>query len=275
VIQVTYLLCEIGHNAPKNGKRPSASGRGERPQPAIMIHVGGAVMIFSGKVLFAASILVLGVVGGAPAQTGTLPQSEAARAYYAAAVQGSADAQANLADIYARGEDVAQSDVAAFQWFMRAANQGHAKAQVRLADIWANGRGVPRHDSFAYKWAYLAKLNATNAETRDAADRLWRRLAERLSDEEIAEAQQRASEWRRELEISPTAPAETVTTTPPAPKPQIKEKPQYRQKARPTAVAKSAPSRLQGKRMRAATSGRFEKVGISPRFLRLARKLGW
>jgi hypothetical protein len=232
-------------------------------------------MIFSGKVLFAASVVVLGAVGSALAQTGGQPQSEAARAYYAAAVQGSADAQANLADIYARGEDVAQSDVAAFQWFMRAANQGHAKSQVRLADIWANGRGVPRHDAFAYKWAYLAKRNATDAETRDAADRLWRRVAERLSEEEIAEAQQRAAEWKLELETSATPPAETAATTPPAPKPQSKEKPQYKEKARPTAVAKSTPSRLHGKRMRTATSGRFEKVRISPRFLRFARKLGW
>jgi hypothetical protein len=229
-------------------------------------------MKFTGMVLVA-NALVVGLVGSALAQTGGQPQSETARAYYAAAVQGSADAQANLADLYARGEEVAQSDVAAFQWFMRAADQGHAKAQVRLADIWANGKGVPRNDSFAYKWAYLAKLNATDAETRDIADRLWRRAAERLSEDEVAEAQQRAVEWKRELEISPTPPAETVTTTPPAAKPQLKEKPQYRQKPRPTAVARSAPSRFHGPRMRNPT--RFEKVRLRPSFLRFARKLGW
>ena len=128
--------------------------------------------------------------------------SETAGAYYKAAVQGSADAQASLGALYAKGAGVPQSDTTALQWFMRAAEQGHGKAQVMLGEIWANGWGVPRNQAIAYKWATLAKANATEPKTREKADKLIDRLAQQMSDDQIAEARGWAAQWKPQLEVT-------------------------------------------------------------------------
>lgn len=152
-------------------------------------------------------IIVATALGGAmpgPVHAGEAAShvSETASAYYRAAVQGSPDAQANLGALYAKGVGVPQSDTAAFQWFMRAAEQGHGKAQVMLGEIWANGWGVPRNEAIAYKWATLAKANGLDLKTRDKADKLIDRLAQQMSDDQIAEARLWAAQWKPQREVA-------------------------------------------------------------------------
>ena len=155
-------------------------------------------------------ILTLALVASGHAGDGASRQSETASAYYKAAVQGSADAQANLGALYANGAGVPQSDAAAIQWLMRAAEQGHAKAQLMFGDSWANGRGVARNNPIAYKWAYLARTTATDAETRNKADQLLATLTRQMSAAEIAEARQQADAWTPRLEASQAGHAQSM-----------------------------------------------------------------
>lgn len=68
------------------------------------------------------------------------------------AEQGNAEAQTELANLYANGFGVTASYAEAIKWFRRAAAQGDAFAQTNLGDIYAQGLGVRRNDREAAKW---------------------------------------------------------------------------------------------------------------------------
>ncbi|MBL8517398.1 MAG: sel1 repeat family protein [Betaproteobacteria bacterium] len=77
---------------------------------------------------------------------------EAIMFYLAAAKQGFALAQSNLAALYARGEGVVQNDTQAAEWSLLAAMQGNALSQFRLGSMYAAGRGVPKDMAKAAEW---------------------------------------------------------------------------------------------------------------------------
>ena len=73
-----------------------------------------------------------------------------------AARQGYAEAQFQLANMYAygladagRGED---HDLQAAQWYFEAARQGHAEAQYSLGILFLTGKGVVQNPQEASKW---------------------------------------------------------------------------------------------------------------------------
>jgi len=145
-------------------------------------------------------IVISAIAAAPPASEGASARSATARAYYKAAVQGSADAQARLGALYVKGDGVTQSDATAFQWLLRSADQGHPRAQLMLSEAWANGRGVPRNNTIAYNWAYLAQMNAPDQDIRDQAGALLTALTRRMSAAEIDEAKQWAATWKPRLE---------------------------------------------------------------------------
>ena len=71
------------------------------------------------------------------------------------AALGQIEAQFRLGVIYYELQDDAQ----AVKWFSRAAEQGHADAQLQLARMYANGEGVPADNVQAYAWANLASVD--------------------------------------------------------------------------------------------------------------------
>jgi hypothetical protein len=76
-----------------------------------------------------------------------------------AAGQGHATGQANLGEMYLRGQGVAQSDAEAFHWFQKAAGQGDTRAQSMLAKLYANGRGVKKNDKLVLYWLLNSGLS--------------------------------------------------------------------------------------------------------------------
>ncbi|MBI4325944.1 MAG: SEL1-like repeat protein [Chloroflexi bacterium] len=68
------------------------------------------------------------------------------------AERGEAQAQNDLANLYARGQGTPQDYAAAAQWYHRAADQGHAAAQNSLAEMYEAGQGVPRSEAEAVQW---------------------------------------------------------------------------------------------------------------------------
>jgi hypothetical protein len=251
------------------------------------------------QAIVAASIFTLGFFAIAQGAVGAPPESETARALYKSAAQGDPDAQTRLGDLYAKGIEVEQSDATAFQWFMRAAAQGHSRAQLTLAEIWTSGRGVPRSDSLAYRWALIARTNTVDPNIRDSADRLLAQVAIHLYADQIAEARQRAGEWKPDVEAS-----QRVASEPPAAVSAAKTQarpPARRGVALPAqaaaakaAAAKAAEARAgapragaaraaatkptyvlaSGGKTRAASAGSSEKRNLRARLERLARRLG-
>ena len=75
------------------------------------------------------------------------------------AEKGSAEAQFNLAGMYAIGYGVVMDDKKSFDWYKKSAEQGHAKAQYNLGVMYLIGSGVTKSLSDAKHWLRLAYDN--------------------------------------------------------------------------------------------------------------------
>ena len=114
--------------------------------------------------------------------------AEAAKWYLQAADQGHINAQFNLGVMYENREGVAENPVEAATWYRKAADQGDYRAQYNLGVLYANGEGVPQNSSEGYVWMSLAAMSGHKnlAIKRD-------RAAEKLTTEELTQADQRAA----------------------------------------------------------------------------------
>jgi uncharacterized protein len=117
-----------------------------------------------------------------------------------AAEQGNAKAQYLLGLFYFDGQGVAQSYTEAAKWFRRAAEQGNDEAQFELAGAYFFGFGVPQDYIEAHKWANLAVSRGAEEITRQSHFTMLETIAERLTPEQIVEAQKLAREWKPKSE---------------------------------------------------------------------------
>jgi len=120
---------------------------------------------------------------------------EALRWYLASAEQGDATAQFNMGVIYYKGQGVNQDYKEAVRWYRAAAEQGDASAQYGLGSMYYNGQGVPEDHVQAHMWYNLAALDLTG-DDKEAAVKNRDSLAEKMTSEQIAEAQRLAREWK-------------------------------------------------------------------------------
>lgn len=114
----------------------------------------------------------------------------AKKQFLQAAEQGDATAQYSLALMYDSGEHIPQDDAEAIRWYREAAEQGYAAAQYNLSMVHFFGKGVPQDYVAAYKWILLADARGEK-HARDALPR----LAEKMSQQQIAKAQNAAQVW--------------------------------------------------------------------------------
>ena len=109
------------------------------------------------------------------------------------AEQGDANAQFQLGSMYAHGDDVPEDGAEAVRWYRLAAEQGDVSAQLRLGLMYSTAQGVPEDMVLAYMWYNIAA-------TRDLmlAPRSRNSIEERMTHEQIAEAQRLSTEWIEE-----------------------------------------------------------------------------
>ena len=115
---------------------------------------------------------------------------EAAKWYHKAADQGDASAQYKLGLFYFIGRGVPSDYAEAVKWYRKAAEQGDSGAQCQLGIMFEDGKGVPQDYIEAYKWYNLAAAGgvAKVSEFRSL-------LAEKMTPEQIAEAQRRSAKF--------------------------------------------------------------------------------
>jgi TPR repeat protein len=105
------------------------------------------------------------------------------------------DAQYELGVMYDDGEGVAENDAEAVKWFRIAADQGNARAQLYLGLKYGKSEGVPESKVDAYFWWNLAAAQG------DEAGRFHKGLImEKMTREQIAEAQRRSAAWKPKKE---------------------------------------------------------------------------
>jgi TPR repeat protein len=121
--------------------------------------------------------------------------AEAAKWYRKAAERDHAAAQNFLGAMYASGRGVAQDYIQTAEWYRRAANQGHVRAQNSLGIMYALGQGVPQDLVQSYKWISLAVSGWPPGQGRDQIVGNRDMTAEKMTREQIAEAQHLANQW--------------------------------------------------------------------------------
>ncbi len=89
-----------------------------------------------------------------------------------------------------------EDDAEAVRWYRLAADQGHALGQLNLGSMYALGDGVPQDDVLAYMW-----LNLSAAQGNEGAQASKEIIVQRMTREQIAEAQRLSREW---LEAHPS-----------------------------------------------------------------------
>ena len=107
------------------------------------------------------------------------------------AEQGEAKAQSLLGIMYQNGLSVTQDYAAAARWYRKAADQGNPIAQFSLGFMYYNGRGVTQDIVQAHMWFNLSV--AAGMKDSGAFRDL---LAEKMTPEQIAEAQKMARGWK-------------------------------------------------------------------------------
>lgn len=107
-----------------------------------------------------------------------------------AAESGYMPAQTELARMYRTGDGVEQDFSEMMVWYQQAAEQGDVGAQLFVADGYGYGYGVKPDLVEAYKWYEIAirYWGSLAVRARDV-------LAEKMTDEEVAEAVRRSSSW--------------------------------------------------------------------------------
>lgn len=127
--------------------------------------------------------------------------AKAVRWYRRAAEQGIAEAQLNLAVMYARGRGVPKDTTEFLRWLIRAAEGGNASAQSILGAISEKTGKLVQ----AYKWYSLA-ASAPDAKVRSKAAENMRRVGQRMTPGAIARAKRLALAWRpKRLRSRPAA----------------------------------------------------------------------
>jgi uncharacterized protein len=114
------------------------------------------------------------------------------------AAAGDARAESVLGLLYYNGEVVPQDKAEAMKWFHRAADQGDALAQYNLGLSYAKGEAGEPDNVSAHMWFNLAaaRFPLSDATNRTAARKNRDLLAEKMTPDQVAEAQTRAREWK-------------------------------------------------------------------------------
>ena len=106
------------------------------------------------------------------------------------AIDGDADAQFELAGLYAGGEGVKQNLTEAVKCYRKAAEQGHDGAQFKLGISYQNGKGVPQSDTEAYIWLDISAENGASLNGRGRAGELADEIRKNLTSIEVEEAKE-------------------------------------------------------------------------------------
>jgi TPR repeat protein len=126
-----------------------------------------------------------------------LDQNEALKWFRRAADQGDPIAQFYLGVMYSKGQSVPLDYAEASKWFRLAADQGYADAQYSLGVSYARGEIGAADNVSAYMWFDLAAARFPEGDGgRKTATTSRDLVANKMSRDEIAEAQKRAREWK-------------------------------------------------------------------------------
>jgi hypothetical protein len=143
-------------------------------------------------VVLIAGLVCLAVGSGQEAKA---PASESLDSLRGRAEKGSIGAVLELGVMHEIGLGVRRDYAEAVRWYRIAAERGHADGQLLLGLMYKGGQGVPRDYVEAYMWISLAASRAGVDDRERYAD-ARDEVANKLTAQQLAEAQRRAREWK-------------------------------------------------------------------------------
>ena len=108
--------------------------------------------------------------------------------------KANADRQASLGAMYAKGKGVPRDATKRAHWYRKAAEQGYDRGQAELGSMYQYGDGVLQGYVQAYAWYNLAAAGGY-----EGARKIRDELLERMSPEQVAEAQALSRELAAKL----------------------------------------------------------------------------
>jgi uncharacterized protein len=165
-------------------------------------HDGGCLAQATRRLAFALTLAALCCGSGAKADSISAGKRAFERHDYVRAAslllleaeRGSPVAQTYLGYMYQYGLGVPQDYVVATSWLHQAAEQGEPTGQFLLGLLFDKGYGVPQDWVQAEVWLSLAAAHA-GAKQQDYFGRVRDAVAQKLTLNQVAEAQRRASAW--------------------------------------------------------------------------------
>jgi TPR repeat protein len=165
-------------------------------------HDGGWLVRASRRLAFALALAALCSASGAKADAVSAGQRAFARHDYVRAAslllleaeRGSPVAQTYLGYMYQYGLGVPQDYVLATSWLHQAAEQGEPTGQFLLGLLFDKGYGVPQDWVEAEVWLNRAAAHAGGTRQEYFA-RIRDAVAQKLTLDQLAESQRRASAW--------------------------------------------------------------------------------
>jgi TPR repeat protein len=165
-------------------------------------HGGGWRVRATRRLAFALALAALCLTSGAKADALSAGRRAFARHDYVRAAplllveaeQGSPVAQTYLGYMYQYGLGLPQDYVQATSWLHQAAEQGEPTGQFLLGLLFDKGYGVPQDWVEAEVWLNLAAAHAGRRE-QEFYGRVRNAVAQKLTLDQLAEAQRRASAW--------------------------------------------------------------------------------
>jgi TPR repeat protein len=125
-------------------------------------------------------------------------QASAVYWYTQAADHGHAEAQFNLARLFASGDGVKKDEPQAARWMSASATQGYAPAMAALGERYAAGRGVSQDEKRAYFWLTLAFLHGDKSVEKARAT-----LGAKLKPADMVEEDRAAQSWKPRISPRP------------------------------------------------------------------------
>jgi TPR repeat protein len=111
--------------------------------------------------------------------------------WQALADKGNAPAQYALGLMYKKGLGVRQDYNEAVPWFWKAAEQGYSSAQSALGVMYTEGLGLLLDYVEAHKWFAIAAAQGNEGAKKNLAS-----IAERMTPEQVGEAEKLAAAWK-------------------------------------------------------------------------------
>lgn len=144
------------------------------------------------SIIMLLATLVLHVEQGAAFQP---PDTKDLQSLQSQAMQGDAEAQNRLGELYAKGRGVPQDHTQARAWYEKAAEKGHPLAQNNLAELYFAGLGGPPDYVRAYMWVNLAAAHMQGEEKKQAEENR-EDVAQRMSPAQVTEAKRLSEQCR-------------------------------------------------------------------------------